>query len=327
MKKSNYIVITGAAGFIGSCLVQHLSKIGFNNLILVDDFTKKKTNLFTKKYFKLIDREVFFKKNLPIYKNISNFIHLGAKTDTQKLDYNIFKHYNLEFSKKAWEFCSERKIPFIYASSAATYGSINNSFDDDHDLIPELKPLNPYAISKNEFDIWVLLQKDSPPEWIGLKFFNVYGPNECHKNQMASMVYHAFNQISSTGQVRLFRSYRRGFNDGDQKRDFIYVKDIIHILFWLTTKGIKINGIYNLGTGRARTFNELVNIIFRNLQQKTNIRYINITKELETRYQYFTEAKMDKFRKLGYKKGFTSLEDGINDYLNYHLKLASSTSS
>ena len=324
MKTKNYIVITGAAGFIGGCLVEYLNKMGLNNLILVDDFSKQKNISLNGKSHISIDREDFFKRNLPIYDSISHFIHLGAKTDTQELDYNIFKYYNLEFSMRAWEFCSMRKISFLYASSASTYGTFEVKFDDDHKSIPALKPLNPYAISKNEFDKWALLQNEAPLEWIGLKFFNVYGPNENHKNQMASMVYHAFKQISVSGKVKLFRSYRRDFDHGDQKRDFIYVKDIVDIIYWLMVNGIRSNGIYNLGTGKARTFNELVNIVFKNLEQKTDILYIDMPKQLEPRYQYFTEANMDKFRKLGYKGLFTSLEDGINDYLNCHLKLTPS---
>ena len=256
MNKNSNIIITGAAGFIGSCLVGFLNEKGFENLILVDEFEneEKELNLLHKKYTVRVERENFFEwvsKEKPVV----NFVfHLGARTDTTEFNYAIHQHLNVEYSQKMWNYCTINGIPLVYASSAATYGDGKLGYNDNHEVIDSLKPLNPYGVSKNEFDKWVLHQADHPPFWAGLKFFNVYGPNEYHKKRMASVIFHSFNQVQQDGFVKLFRSHKVGFKDGEQLRDFIYVKDILSVCYWLMeTAGIP-SAIYNLGTGKTRSF-------------------------------------------------------------------------
>ena len=338
MNKSSNIVITGAAGFIGSCLVSFLNNAGYENLILVDDFSKhqKDVNLEGKIFSQKIEREEFFelleKENLKI-----DFIyHLGARTDTTEFDYSIHEHLNVEYSKKIWNYCVENNVPLVYASSAATYGSGELGYKDDENIIPELKPLNPYGISKNEFDKWVLRrtlrqaqgdnvgQAQEPPKWAGLKFFNVYGPNEYHKARMASVIFHSYNQIKENGFVKLFKSHKPEFEDGGQLRDFIYVKDVLKICFWFLEcwqkdPGTFISGIYNVGTGKARTFDDLVNATFSALDKKMQIKYIDMPEDIRGTYQYFTEATMEKIRAAGYSQPFYSLEEGVDDYVRNYL--------
>jgi ADP-L-glycero-D-manno-heptose 6-epimerase len=232
------IIVTGAAGFIGSCMVSYLNQQGFENLILVDEFNdeEKELNLLHKKYLVRVEREEFFdwvQREKPI---VSFVFHLGARTDTTEFDYSVHQHLNVEYSQKIWNWCTINNIPLVYASSAATYGEGELGYDDNHDIIEQLHPLNPYGISKNEFDKWVLHQKDHPPFWAGLKFFNVYGPNEFHKARMASMIFHSFNQIKENGKVKLFKSHKDGYEDGEQLRDFVYVKDVIEVCYWLMEK-------------------------------------------------------------------------------------------
>ncbi len=317
--KESMIVVTGAAGFIGSCMVQYLNELGFINLVLVDEFNRedKILNLKEKQFNTLVERENFFSW---LYKNqptIDFVIHLGARTDTIEFNYAIHHHLNVEFSQNIWNYCTINNIPFIYASSAATYGSGEIGYADDHSLCFELKPLNPYGISKNEFDKWVLHQEDHPPFWAGLKFFNVYGPNEYHKGRMASVILHSFNQIRQSGCVKLFRSHKQGFLDGEQLRDFIYVKDIVKVIVWLMDQQ-PASGIYNLGTGKARTFNDLVHATFTAMNLPAVIEYIDMPEDIRDKYQYFTEAEMNKLFTAGYKNAFTALEDGVKDYVvNY----------
>ena len=225
--------------------------------------------------------------------------------------------------KTVWNVCAEFGIPLVYASSAATYGDGQLGYDDKHSLIPELKPLNPYGISKNEFDKWVLQQEKTPSFWAGLKFFNVYGPNEYHKGRMASVIYHAFNQIRETGKLKLFRSHRKDIPDGGQSRDFIYVNDVTDVMLYLLHNR-KNSGIYNLGTGKAKTFIELASHIFNALKMAQNIEFIDTPKDIREKYQYFTEAKMSKLRDAGYKKEFTSLDEGISDYWEQYKRYESS---
>ncbi len=206
----------------------------------------------------------------------------------------------------------------LYASSAATYGKGDFGFDDSHELIPQLKPLNEYARSKNDFDNWVLQQKSAPPFWAGLKFFNVYGPNEYHKGRMASVIFHAYKQISETGKMKLFRSHNPHYADGAQLRDFIYVNDVMEVCLFFMEKRPP-PGIYNLGSGKARTFIDLANAVFHSLKKEAIIEYIDTPAEIRDSYQYFTEAKMDKLRKAGYDKQFTGLEDGVGDYVSNFL--------
>lgn len=326
MDKNLHIVVTGAAGFIGSCLVGYLNNKGYNNLILVDDFSnkEKEQNLSGKTFSEKIEREAFFDW-LEIEKPQIDFVyHIGARTDTTEFNYAIHEHLNVEYSKKVWNYCSEFNIPLVYASSAATYGSGELGYKDDQSVIEKLKPLNPYGISKNEFDKWALKQNDFPPAWAALKFFNVYGPNEYHKARMASVIFHSYNQIMNSGFVKLFKSHKKDFNDGEQLRDFIYVKDVLKICYWFLECWQKdpqsfVTGIYNVGTGKARTFNDLVKATFSALNRSSQIEYIDMPEDIRETYQYFTEAEMDKIQCAGYSEPFYSLEEGVKDYLQGYL--------
>jgi len=403
------LIITGAAGFIGSCMVQYLNEQGYENLILVDDFgaEEKRRNWEGKKFEAIIERYNLFdwlERNNP---QVDFVIHLGARTDTAEFDYAIHRELNLEYSQQIWKYCTDKQIPLIYASSAATYGSGELGYDDKNQ-IENLHPLNPYGISKNEFDKWVLLQHGHPPFWAGLKFFNVYGPNEYHKGRMASVIFHAFNQIKKDGVVKLFKSHKPGFENGKQLRDFIYVKDVVKVIGWMmeeykltddrskltddrcqlteedkltvdscqlreedkltvdscqlteedkltvdrcqlteedkltvdscqlteknfNTLGIdspqsSVNshlssGIYNLGTGEARTFEDLVKATFSGLNMDPKIQYIDIPEDIREKYQYFTEAIMHKLRDAGYPNDFYSLEEGVEDYVKQYLSI------
>ncbi len=313
------IVITGAAGFIGSVLVGRLNQEGYSNLILVDDFSsmKKSLNLENKLFIKKINRDDFFQWFDDYYSNVDIVLHIGARTDTTEFDSKIFDILNLEYSKQIWQRCSKNGIPMIYASSAATYGLGEHGYIDDHKIISKLKPLNPYGESKNNFDKWALKQKKTPPFWAALKFFNVYGPNEYHKDRMASVIIHAFGQIKKSKQVKLFKSHKPDFKDGEQLRDFIYVLDVVDVIFFLM-KNKPESGIYNLGTGKARTFVDLANATFAALQLDPKIEFIDTPEDIRDKYQYFTEANMKKLLDVGYDKTFTTLEAGINDYVvNY----------
>lgn len=320
MDKQALIIVTGAAGFIGSCMVGYLNNEGYENLLLVDEFDdeEKLLNLLNKKYVARIEREGFFdwyeKENLK-----ADFIfHLGARTDTTEFDYSIHQYLNVEYSQKIWEICCRQNIPLVYASSAATYGDGALGYADDHAIVNDLQPLNPYGVSKNEFDKWALQQETHPPFWAGLKFFNVYGPNEYHKARMASVIFHSFNQIKENGKVKLFRSHKEGFKDGEQLRDFIYVKDVISVCYWLMQHQ-PASALYNLGTGTARAFKHLVAATFTGMDLTTNIEYIDMPEDIRDKYQYFTEAKMDKLKGAGYNRPFYSLEEGVTDYVKNYL--------
>jgi ADP-L-glycero-D-manno-heptose 6-epimerase len=315
------IIVTGAAGFIGSCLVSRLNAEGLNDLVLVDDFSdaEKNKNLEGKKYTEQIDREIFptwFRENAGKVKAV---LHIGARTDTTEFDKAIFDKLNVNYSKTLWEICAANNIPLIYASSAATYGLGELGYNDDHDVVEKLKPLNPYGESKNEFDKWAIAQTQTPPHWYGLKFFNVYGPNEDHKGRMASVICHAFNQISATGGMKLFRSHNPDYKDGEQLRDFIYVKDVVDVIVFLY-RNTPASGLYNLGTGKARTFLDLARRTFHEMEIPENITFIDTPADIRDKYQYFTEANMSKLRKAGYEKPFTSLEDGVADYVRHYLE-------
>lgn len=316
------IIVTGAAGFIGSCLVTKLNRLGKTNLILVDDFScsEKNKNLDGKVFESKIDRAQFIRWFQQNTTQITEVYHIGARTDTTEFDIAIFNKLNLNYSKSLWKICAENEISFIYASSAATYGLGEFGFEDNHQVVEQLKPLNPYGDSKNDFDKWVLKQGVQPPFWAGVKFFNVYGPNEFHKGRMASVIFHAVNQIKETGQMKLFKSHNLKYKDGEQLRDFIYVKDVVDVLVVMMDKKLH-NGLYNLGSGKAQTFNNLTNIIFQAMNLKCNISYIDTPIDIRDRYQYFTQANMLKLKNIGYKTSFTALEDGIKDYVqNYLLK-------
>lgn len=312
------IVITGAAGFIGSCLINKLNNKGFKDLVLVDDFSNaaKNLNLRNKVYHQKVDRRVFFEWLGENHRRVNFIFHIGARTDTSEFNKNILDELNLNYSKRIWKECALHNLPLVYASSAATYGGGELGYDDDHKLIPSLRPLNPYGESKNDFDNWALRQDSKPYFWAGLKFFNVYGPNEYHKGRMASVIMHTFNKIKQTGSMQLFRSHNPDFKDGEQMRDFIYVKDVVNVCFYLMLHKIS-PGIYNLGTGKARSFNDLSRATFRAMGKQPDIQYIDTPEDIRDKYQYYTQAKMDKLASIGYNTPFYTLEEGVNDYVQY----------
>jgi ADP-L-glycero-D-manno-heptose 6-epimerase len=314
------IVVTGAAGFIGSCLVSHLNKSGYTNIVAVDDFSRedKNENLVGKTLTAKVPREGFIQWLKDYGDEVDFVFHIGARTDTAEFDKAIFDKLNLNYTKDVWNICSEMKIPLVYASSAATYGLGEFGYKDDHSIVPKLKPLNPYGDSKNDFDKWMLQQDAQPPFWAGLKFFNVYGPNEYHKGRMASVIFHAFNQISKTGGMKLFRSHNPEYKDGEQLRDFVYVKDVVSVCLFLMENKPE-SAIYNLGSGKARTFLDLTKNSFKAMGKEENISFIDTPEDIRDKYQYFTEADMSKLIDAGYDKGFTSLEDGVKDYVTNYL--------
>jgi ADP-L-glycero-D-manno-heptose 6-epimerase len=313
------IVVTGAAGFIGSCLAQHLFRNGFDQLLLVDDFSleSKAANLIGLEAAQRVDRNDFLNQLNDF--DIDFIFHLGARTDTTEFDVSIFDTLNLNYSKTLWHHCVANNIPLIYASSAATYGEGELGFDDDTSQMSSLKPLNPYGQSKLDFDLWALKQDNKPPFWVGLKFFNVFGPNEYHKTRMASVIFHAFHQIKATGKMKLFQSHRDDYTNGGQTRDFIYVKDLIQVmLFWYGEQ--KNSGIYNLGTGQPRTFNDLALATFSAMELEPNIEYIPTPEDIRDKYQYYTKAEMARTLQVGYHQGFNTLEDAITDYVTNYLQ-------
>lgn len=313
------IVVTGAAGFIGSCLVGHLNTLGHSNLILVDDFSamNKVANLEGKQFAQKIDRKVFLSAIAQDYEKISFVFHIGARTDTTEMDESIFDELNVNYSKAIWKYCCDQQIPLVYASSAATYGGGELGYTDSHD-IASLKPLNPYGQSKQTFDLWALQQEQTPRLWAGLKFFNVYGPNEYHKQRMASVIFHAFHQIKSTGQLKLFRSHRADFEDGQQSRDFVYVKDLVRACTFFMDKDCS-SGLYNIGTGTARPFYDLGVATFRAMGVEPAIQFIDTPIDIRDTYQYFTEANMAKLTTAGFPGPWSSLEEGVDDYVKNYL--------
>jgi ADP-L-glycero-D-manno-heptose 6-epimerase len=314
------IVITGAGGFIASNLVSELNRLDYRDLILVDDFSKpgKNENVEGKTFTSRIERNDFFSWMDQNHRFIQFIFHIGARTDTSEFDMAVFDELNLEYSKRLWEKCVEYGIAMVYASSAATYGMGEHGYIDSHELVQKLEPLNPYGVSKNEFDKWVLKQKRKPYYWAGLKYFNVYGPNEYHKGRMASVIFHAFNQIKETGKMKLFRSHHPDFKDGEQKRDFIYVKDVTDVMYFLM-KQRKHSGIYNLGTGQARTFLDLTRATFRAMNKNEKIEFMDTPEDIRDKYQYFTEANMTKLKSIGYTRNFYSIEAGVSDYVTNYL--------
>jgi len=314
------IIVTGAAGFIGSNLLKGLNQSGYQDLLIVDDFSRpdRERNYAGKQFSAMMDR-----RDLPgwireHHRQVQIIIHLGARTDTTEFSWEVFLELNLDYSKELFRLCVEYGLPLIYASSAATYGLGEHGYEDAHELVPDLKPLNPYGRSKNEFDQWVLEQERRPFFWAGLKFFNVYGPNEYHKGRMASVVYHAFRQISETGRMKLFRSHNPAFGDGEQARDFIYVKDVVDVILFMMENRPE-SGLYNLGTGLASTFGDLVKYTFESMNRVPDISFIDTPEDIREKYQYFTQADMKKLRRAGYKRHFTTLQEGIKDYVNHFL--------
>jgi ADP-L-glycero-D-manno-heptose 6-epimerase len=327
MTKQPIIVVTGAAGFIGSVFVQYLNEQGLDQLLIVDDFgvESKRKNWESKKFIKAIERQAFLAQLETDEHGIDLIVHLGARTDTTEFNYAIHEALNVEYSKAIWQYATQKNIPLIYASSAATYGAGEHGYEDSHAILDQLTPLNPYGVSKNEFDKWAIAQTSTPPSWTGLKFFNVYGPNEGHKGRMASVIFHAFNQIKATGLVKLFRSHRSDYKDGQQLRDFIYVKDLVSVIGWMLHNmyaqqwDASKNGLYNLGTGKARSFYDLAANTFIAQGLEPNIEFIDMPEDIRDTYQYFTEANMAKLRAAGYDKPFSSLEEGVKDYVANYL--------
>jgi len=314
------IIVTGAAGFIASCVISKLNNEGYYDLILVDDFSdeEQNKNFEGKRFSAKVDREdfgVWLREN---HLHVQFVFHLGARTDTTEFDYELLTKLNLDYSKNIWNICVEFGLPLVYASSAATYGLGENGYNDDESALDALKPLNPYGDSKNEFDKWVMTQERRPFFWAGLKFFNVYGPNEYHKSRMASVVFHTFNQIMKTGAMKLFQSHNPDFKDGEQMRDFVYVKDVVDVMYFLMHHR-KDSGIYNLGSGKARTFLDLATNTFKALDKEPEISFIPTPEDIRDKYQYFTEANMDKLVSIGYHKPFHTLEEGVEDYVKNYL--------
>jgi ADP-L-glycero-D-manno-heptose 6-epimerase len=316
------IIVTGAAGFIGSALIARLNQDNFNDIIAVDDFSSfdasvtpvwgsKAANLEGKKITAKVQREKFFNWLKDNHKQVQFIFHLGARTDTTEFDMDLLNRLNLDYSKEVWKACCEYGIPLVYASSAATYGAGELGYNDEAEIIEKLQPLNPYGISKNEFDKWALKQDKKPYFWVGLKFFNVYGPNEYHKGRMASVIFHAFNQVKKDGEMKLFRSHNPQYKDGEQMRDFVYVKDVTNVLMFLMHHRKKENnGIYNLGSGKARTFLDLVKNTFKAMGLPEKISFIDTPEDIRDKYQYFTEAHITKLRRI---------EAGIEEYVGKYL--------
>ena len=315
------IVVTGAAGFIGSCLTGKLNNKGYKDIVLVDDFTRreKENNYISKASLEKVNRDQFLLWLDKHAGEVEFVFHLGARTDTTEQDRSVFDRLNLNYSRAVWEACARHGIRLIYASSAATYGMGESGYSDDHSMVAKLKPLNLYGESKNDFDKWVLAQAEAPPYWAGMKFFNVYGPNEYHKSRMASVILHAYHQIRNTGMVRLFRSHHPDFKDGEQLRDFIFVKDVVDVLFFLMKRGEQ-SGIYNLGTGKARTFLDLVRATFRAMDKTEKVDFIDTPVDIRDKYQYFTEARMEKLHAAGFDNSFYTLEEGVEEYVVEYLR-------
>lgn len=311
------IVVTGAAGFIGSRLIKKLNSENFNYIIAVDKFDNpdKNKNLEGLSIRHQIDRDGFMEWLDNNYEEIEFIFHIGAKTDTTLFDVELLTRLNTEYTKSIWKRCCDYQIPLVYASSAATYGLGEYGYEDDERTLNKLKPLNPYGQSKQDFDVWALEQSEKPFFWTGLKFFNVYGPNEYHKGRMASVIWHAFNQIKNTGAMKLFRSHNPEYKDGEQMRDFVYVKDVVDVCYWLMHHR-KNSGIYNLGSGKARTFLDLTRAVFKAMEVRENISFIDTPEDIRDKYQYFTEANMEKLRAIGYNTPFHSLEEGIEEYVS-----------
>ena len=314
------IAITGAAGFIASIVAQRFNDLGFTDLILVDDFSHPQKEYTTAdlKFAQKIERSVFVEWLTNTTEKIDIVFHLGARTDTTEMNVSLFNVLNLHYSQSIWKVCTDKNISLVYASSAATYGLGEFGYNDDHGIVDKLKPLNPYGDSKNDFDKWVLKQTTTPPFWAGLKFFNVYGPNEYHKGRMASVIFHTFNQIKQNGEMKLFRSHNPNYTDGGQLRDFVYVKDVASVCEFLMNEQPN-SGIYNLGSGKARTFLDLASLTFKALGLEPKISFVDTPLDIRDKYQYFTEADMTKLIAAGYSKPFHTLEEGVSDYVGNYL--------
>lgn len=315
------IVVTGGEGFIGGNLVSELKRRGYSDIVVLDTKSQTLDSIYN---WLAVNAD-----------KIECIFHLGAITDTTVMDRNIFDEYNVNCSIFIWNICVLNNIPLIYASSAATYGDGGFGFNDEDDIII-LKPLNPYGWSKQQFDVWAETQEKQPPRWYGLKFFNVYGYNETHKGKMASVAFQLYNQLKETGKMRLFKSHNPNYDDGEQLRDFIYVDDVVDICIYMFQEGPK-SGIYNVGTGKARSFNDVAKAVYLNYYDLNSLKsssfeetakkinklfdfrekliYFDVPNKLKDKYQYFTEATMTKLRNNGYSKSFHELEEGIKKYV------------
>lgn len=319
------ILVTGAAGFIGSAFVWKLNELGREDIIVTDKLRSedKWLNLAKRKYYDWVDKDELFEYLGENGDEITAIVHMGACSATTEKDGDFLMHNNYEYTKNLWNFAAKKNIDFIYASSAATYGDGDQGYFDELDLSghEELRPLNKYGYSKKMFDVWALKQKKTPKKWIGLKYFNVYGPQEYHKGRMASMVFHAFNQYNAEKEIKLFKSHKDGYKDGFQLRDFIYIKDVVSVMNYLLNENVT-SGIYNVGTGKADAFYNLAKATLESMGGDTNaVKFVDMPEDLRGRYQYFTEAPMDKLTKEGYKEKFHTLGEGVKDYVqNYLMK-------
>ncbi len=318
-------IVTGAAGFIGSCIVKKLNDEGIENILVVDrlESDQKWLNLRGVKFQEYIHADEFIQPdilNSVFDEGVTQIYHMGACSSTTETDVDYFMKNNVEYSQILYRYCSQYDVPICYASSAATYGDGEHGFIDEEDDLEKLQPLNPYGWSKQLMDEWVIKQLRRPSKWYGVKFFNVYGPNEYHKGGQKSVVAHAYKQISETGKMKLFKSYKENFADGEQLRDFVYVKDIVEAMWMLMSKEHNgINGIYNLGTGEARSFKDLTLATFKSMGKHEEIQYIDMPENLKDQYQYYTKAEMGKLQKVFPEFKFHSLEDGVKDYVQNYL--------
>ncbi len=321
------IAVTGAAGFIGSGILARLNELGREDIIAVDDYTctkqfsdtgnnLKKINLQNKRFARFIDKDAFLKmiENESL-NDIDCLVHMGACSSTTLQDKDYFQNNNFIYSQKLAEWALKHNVRYIYASSAATYGDGAIGYKDDNDSVEKCKPLNMYGQSKQDFDAWVLAN-GLEEKMVGLKFFNVFGPNEYHKEDMRSVVAKSYKTVVEEGKIALFKSYKSEYGDGEQKRDFVYVKDVVEVILWFMGQK-DVNGIFNVGTGKARTWNDLAHALFAAVGQEPHIEYIEMPDILQDKYQYFTEADMSKLFAAGYDKPFRSLEDSVKDYSDY----------
>ncbi|MDA9086558.1 ADP-glyceromanno-heptose 6-epimerase [Methylophilaceae bacterium] len=319
------IILTGGAGMIGSMVAWHLNnEMNFNDFVIVDDLVNEQQEYnFNKRDFVEYIKKDDLKKYLNKKQNISAVIHMGAISATTESNFNRLLESNIRFSQQLWHWCAKNKVPFIYASSAATYGDGSFNYNDNESELDQLNPLNAYGYSKHFFDRWIQLElakkQPAPPQWCGLKFFNVYGPNEYHKDRMASVVFHAFNQYKESKQIKLFKSEHPSYKDGMQVRDFIYVKDAVKVIIFFLNNS-KFSGVYNVGTGNPETFKALAEaVLSNNTGNPDEIKYINMPNDLKGKYQYYTKARIDKIRSIGFGDNFKNLNEGVTDYLKNYL--------
>ena len=314
------IIVTGALGFIGSALIGELLRNGYGQIVAVDDFnkTEKLPNLEDKNILHRISRTEFLEWVPKHARDIQFIFHIGARTKTNEFDLQVLQDLNVNYTKELWRMCTQYSIPFIYASSAATYGNGDNGFDDDPQKRTSLQPMNPYGNSKQEVDLWISEQTHTPPFWAGFKFFNVFGANEYHKDRMASVVFHAFHQIKESGRMRLFKSYRSDYENGAQRRDFVYIKDVLQVLMHFM-ENRKNSGIYNLGSGHSHTFLQLAQGVFKALNAPEAIDFIEMPEDIRDNYQYYTQASMQRIKEAGYTHDFWNFEEAITDYVQHYL--------